>query len=92
MRVGDLEEELQDDPPTQEDLYENYVIFDARGGGYVVRYEDKQLGTFEDEDEALRAIGINMKKEDYWPSIYKVNDHGNIDELDTAGNSINGWV
>jgi len=95
VRVGwedNPQEELGDVPPTQEEMYEHYVVSDARGGGYYVTYEGKQLGKFDEEREALIAIKTNMKREDYWPNIYRVNDHGNVDQLDHAGEIIQSWV
>ncbi len=49
-------------------------------------------GIFADTGRALRAIRMEMNRHQFWPSIYHVNDHGNVTLLSTMGREIAAWV
>lgn len=68
------------------------VIQDNTRGGYDVGSEGKHLGHFDDMDEALAAIEQWMKKNQYFPNIFFVNDHGNVSHIDKDGNEIQSIV
>ncbi len=83
---GDGEEEEEDeDVFSDEEMREGYVISDARGGGYDVSHDGKTIGHFPDKDAALDDIDERMEKAKFFPNIYYVNDHGNVDLLDVEG-------
>jgi hypothetical protein len=85
--------EDDDDAFSDDQMYEGYVIEDARGGGYDVVHEGRTLGNYEDMDEALAAINEHMESEQFWPNVYYVNERGNVDLLDpTTGKSIESRV
>ncbi len=77
--------EKTDQSPVAEDAYK---IQDKNPGVEVFDDTGKSLGTFENKDEAIEEIDIDMDKKQFWPDIYHINDHGNVDLLDTEGNII----
>jgi len=85
--IDDEEEGFSD-----EEMAEGYVISDARRGGYDVAHEHKHVGHYSDMDDAVKAIGAEMKRKNFYPDIYYVNDHGNVSLLDKDGNEIDSRV
>jgi hypothetical protein len=86
---GDEEDsEPDDDAFSDEEMQSGYVISDARRGGYDVVHEHKHVGHYKDMDEALDAIDEEMERSKFFPNVYYVNDHGNVDLLDGDGNVI----
>lgn len=57
---------------------ENDIFFGDERGKTVVSYAGKVIGTFEEEEEARNFIRKWMEKEQYWPNVWFVSDHGNI--------------
>lgn len=55
-----------------------YISFDR--GLYEVSFNGKHIGTFERESRARAAISLAMRESGYYPSVWIVNDHGNISE------------
>lgn len=49
-------------------------------------------GIFADTRQALCAIRNEMKRQQFWPAIYHVNDHGNVALLSPTGHEIAAWV
>lgn len=75
--------EIQDD---------DYVISDTGtlGSEYIVMPLNE---VFQNLDDALAAIKADMEREQFWPSVFYVNDHGNIDLVDVNnGNALASWV
>ena len=85
-------EEDDEDVFSDEEMAQGYVISDARGGGYAVAHEHKFLDTYSDMDSALDAIEQAMERDKFYPNVYYVNDHGNVDLLDGDGNTIKSRV
>jgi len=75
------EEEEDDDFDLDGEMKEGLVIGDARGGKYSVSLEGKSLGTFSDFDEALLAGIQKANDANFFPNVFHVNDHGNVDLL-----------
>lgn len=71
--------------------YEDMVIEDARGG-YTVTCEGKLIDTCVEWDDALEAARRWMKRQGYYPDLYYINDHGNVDLLDDKGEILESWV
>jgi len=71
--------------------YEDMVIEDTRNG-CTVSCEGKYLGTHANFDLAFTAGCAWMEAHGYYPDVYHVNDHGNVDLLDDEGNVVEGWV
>jgi hypothetical protein len=88
----DEPEDGEDDVFSDEEMAEGYVISDARGGGYAVVHEHKHVGQYKDMSKALKSIESASKRDGFYPNIYYVNDHGNIDLLDSEGNVIESRV
>lgn len=82
----------EDDVFSDDEMREGYVISDARGGGYNVSHEGRNIGEYDDMDDALEAIESHMKNSNFFPNIYYVNDHGNVDLIDADGNTIESRV
>ena len=62
----------------------DYVISDCGPLGSqtsVNVVNGKHLGTYNDWEEALGAIRADMKKENFFPSVWSVSDHGNISNV-----------
>jgi hypothetical protein len=88
----DEDEESDDDLFSDEEMRSGFVISDSRRGGYDVVHEGKSVGKYDDMDDALEAIEAEMKRSNFYPNIYYVNDHGNVDLLDSEGNVIESRV
>jgi len=86
------EDDEEDDVFSEEEMQSGYIISDARRGGYSVSHEGKSVGSYDDMDEALDAIEDAMKRSNFFPNVYYVNDHGNVDLLDGDGNTIKSRV
>lgn len=46
------------------------------------------LGEFDEMDEALLAFKCWCEANNWYPSLYFMSDHGNIDPIDSEGNII----
>ena len=69
-----VEEEAQA-PDIQDD---DYVITDGRGG----KYEVAKIGFSSAEMyEVMQAIARDMEKNRFFPNVWLINDHGNVDLL-----------
>lgn len=49
-------------------------------------------GIFADTRQALRSIRMEMDRQQFWPAIYHLNDHGNVTLLSHTGREIVAWV
>lgn len=66
------EEEKGEPEPDESDAF----IFDDRGRTSV-SVEGKNIGSFIDDDEAEIALKVWAKKNNYFPTVWRVSDHGN---------------
>jgi hypothetical protein len=79
--------------PSEEELREDAVVIsDQRGRGYTVMVGREAVARVADWDEAVRAANAWMKRNQYWPNLYYINERGNIDLLDQNGNILASWV
>jgi hypothetical protein len=85
-------EEEEDDVFSDEEMAQGYVISDARGGGYNVTHEHQHFEHYRSIENALEEINDEMEREKFYPNIYYVNDHGNVDLLDQDGNVVKSRV
>lgn len=74
--------------PTPED--EDSYIQDVPMKGYSVSCGGKFLSSFSDFNDALTAVNAWQKKNNYYPNIWMVSDHGNAVCIDRKGNEISG--
>jgi hypothetical protein len=89
----ELEQLAQENlPPSDEDMEEAAVISYARGGGYQASFWGGEVGDFDSISKALDALKKEMDAVNYFPSIYIVNDRGNIDLVDLEGKVLGSWV
>lgn len=66
---------------------DDFIISDARRGGYNLGSQDYGfIGEFSDWDDAVKAFQKWTKKNNYYPNLWYVNDHGNAELLDYDGN------
>ena len=62
-----------EDEPDEDDAF----IVDRPSGGYDVSFCGKFLGNFERENRARAAVSVEMLRSRFYPSVWKVSDHGN---------------
>ncbi len=85
-------DEQAEDEPEEED----YVISSAgRLGGQtqVSQVGGKVLGTVTEYDDAIRLISKDMEKNQFWPNVWTVSDHGNaslVTDFDNASYGLSG--
>ena len=82
----------EDDFDLKIEMREGAIISDARGGGYNVNWSDRHLTRTSDFDKALKAVAEKMEKDHYFPNVFYVNDHGNVDLLAVKLKIIKGKV
>jgi hypothetical protein len=75
------EEEEDDDFDLEGEMETGLVITDTRGDKYSVSLEGKSLGSYDDFDDALKHGAQAMQDQNYFPNVFHVNDHGNVDLL-----------
>lgn len=71
------EEEVEEEGPQPEDI----IVSDSGrlGSGYSVSIvEGKHIGNFDTAEEVNEAIGRYTSTHQFWPSVWYVNDHGNV--------------
>jgi hypothetical protein len=63
---------------------EDYTIQDSGplGQKYSVSCNMKHFGEYAHWDTAIKAIKADMEKEMYWPNIWYINDHGNVELIE----------
>jgi hypothetical protein len=91
-RASSEQDEPMDDPFSREEMASGAVIRENRRGGYDVSFDGKHMGSHPDMADALRAINQRMHQHGYYPNIYFVNDHGNVDLLDSKGKILDSRV
>jgi len=106
-----IDDDLENEPPTQDDLNNNAVIQEVRGGYVVVidqklisftqkvqrrpfePFEHRTIDKFDNHHDAFKAVKGWMNDHKYWPTLYYVNERGNIELMDIrTGKFIRGWV
>lgn len=92
------EDESDEEPPTQDDLNNNAVIYEVRRG-YALVIDGKTIEEFTTrqhevpQDAAFQYARAWMDKNKYWPNLYFVNERGNIELMDhQTGAFIRGWA
>jgi hypothetical protein len=73
--------------PTQPDE-EDCIIQDNVRGGYGVSCGGKFIGNIKEMDAALKVVKDWQDKNQFFPTIWFVNDHGNTYPIDLQGNEI----
>jgi hypothetical protein len=75
-----------------QEMEDGIVIREARGGGYRVTASGRTI----DEADTMRgALSIARRwseRNNYYPNIFFVNDHGNVDLLSSRGRVFESWV
>jgi hypothetical protein len=75
---------LRSNPEEDFDLHgemeQGYTIGDVREG-YSIGREGRFMGRVPSFITALRVVLDDMDKNRYWPNVFYVNDHGNVDLL-----------
>lgn len=80
----DLFNELENAGVTPDD-----IIISSRDNLYIVGSEDHgYIGDYEEMEEALESVKNWKKENNYFPTIWFVSDHGNMDIIDDEGNII----
>ena len=91
--MNEFELDIQDDDYVISDGQRGSVMYGLPAGGYSV----SNLGVFAGWDQVIPAIIQDMKENQFFPNVWEVNDHGNVDLLsintDTGEYSIaQSWV
>jgi hypothetical protein len=58
------------------------------GGKTQVAINGNVIAEFVEESEAYELIKERMEKEQFWPNIFWISDHGNIMQVDSDGNEV----
>ena len=58
------------------------------GNKYSTSRESKFIGEFIEFDDAIESINILQDSDHFYYDIWFINDHGNIDMIDSKGNII----
>jgi hypothetical protein len=67
------------------------AVIQCNGSKTTASFCGKHLATG-DFDDLLVAVKEEMEFQRFWPNIYYVNDHGNVDLLDDKGDTVRSWV
>jgi hypothetical protein len=71
------------------DISPDDFVISSNGFKYKLGSQDYGfLGEFDEVEQALLALKGWCNINQYWPSLYFVNDHGNVDLIDYDGNII----
>jgi hypothetical protein len=91
---GFAEAEEEEGPPDRETLDESIVIKDCAMGYacYNVFAMGKKIDFRRTLNAAVKTARKWSKDNNYYPNIYYINDHGNVDLLDYKGNIVKSWV
>lgn len=54
----------------------------------VSEFEGKFVGEFDTTEDALQEIQSRMDREQFWPNIWWISDHGNSWPIDIEGNDL----
>lgn len=81
-------------PDSDPDIQDDDYVINASRSGYAV---DLLNECYQDYDECIKAIANDMIKNNFYPDVWYINDHGNIDLLAISVNSlettvIQSWV
>lgn len=85
------EADLDDEGPSAED----YTITPAGelGSKYGVgQVEGDFLGEFVEWDDAAKAIRDKMEKEQFWPNVWFIDDHGGVEHADISASMVTVWA
>lgn len=80
-----------DEAPSQEEINESIAI-GQQGDQWLAYYNRKPLITAESDTDLFAQLRAWAEKEGFYPSIYQVNDHGNVTAYDYEGNVVGEWV
>lgn len=69
--------------PDEEDCF-----ISSNGFKLSVSCGGKHQGDFVEDDDALKCVNDWQKKNDWYPTIWWVSDHGNTWPIDSKGNEI----
>lgn len=70
-----IEPELEPHEPGEEDA--RISPAGQLGAQTAAQLGSDYLGTFDEEDAALRAIAEAMRASAFWPDVWSISDHGN---------------
>jgi hypothetical protein len=90
MKEDENEEFETDEEETEMEQpdFENDAVISSDGNKLSVSFAGKHLKNVVEDDEALALIKEQMKKQNWYPSIWFVSDHGNYWPIDQNGNEI----
>lgn len=88
---NDFGDEDEFEYPDQDVLHSAYVVQDARGG-YELVHRGRVVAYSTEFDDLVTTARREMKRHNYYPDLYYVNDHGNLSLLNQYGRELHSWV
>ena len=89
ITVDDIEPELDfADQETEPDFRKDAFIQNVISGGYDVSVSGKHIGHYDEYNKAVSGLNLELKRRNYFPTIWFVTDHGNYWAIDENGNEI----
>tara|TARA_Y100000310_G_scaffold225593_1_gene227599 strand:- start:44 stop:523 length:480 start_codon:yes stop_codon:yes gene_type:complete len=68
---------------------DDWIISDRRRGGYALHVPfGPEVAKHDSVDVLARYAGFMMRREQFWPNLWTVSDHGNYTLIDTRGREI----
>lgn len=90
-----------EEPDSAKEAYEDMVLDLQSGECVTITSKDEvyfcgkamgRIGRDFSERYVWRVIRQAMDEADYWPNIYRINDHGNVSLLNGRGKEVVAWV
>jgi len=86
------EEDDDEDVFSEDEMREGFIIADNTRGGYDLSHRYRHYGNYKTVESALKMIAQVTERDKFYPNIYVINDHGNIDLIDEEGNVLESRV
>jgi len=67
---------------------EDYTLTDSRGKTSVGIVDVGFVGEFVEVEDALQAVRDRMERDQFWPNIWWISDHGNFWQIDLEGKEV----
>lgn len=94
-------ERMNEDPDSSEEAYRDMLSEIGSGDCVTITANDEvmfcgkslgKIGREFSEKYVWRVIREAMEGAQFWPNIYRINDHGNVSLLTARGKEVMAWV
>ena len=86
------EDEDEDEGPPDEDELQEAIIVEQKGDDWIAYYHRREIVREDNEGRFWAEVHAWGEQNNYFPNIYQINDHGNVDRLDDHGKILKSWV